>query len=82
MPFIIFYAHLQQISQDYKKIMTAVVAIFMSLYHVMRSCWGLIQVDNFSKWCSALIDRMLRMKMIFDMDDEPEICKHFMDVEE
>jgi len=64
MPFIIYYAHLQQSSEDYKEMMAAVIAILMSLYHVLRTAWGLIQLASFSQWCSVLVQRMWRMGMI------------------
>jgi len=64
MPVIIFYAHLQQISKDYKEMMTAVVALFLSLYHLIRTGWGLIQLAEFSKWTTVLIQRMRRMTMM------------------
>jgi len=66
MPFIIFYAHLQQTSEDYKEMMAAVIAILMSFYHVMRTGFGLIQLASFSKWCSVLIERMWKIKMIHE----------------
>lgn len=37
LPYIIFYAHLQQISSDYKEMMAAVVVILMAIYHIGRT---------------------------------------------
>lgn len=39
-PYIVFYAHLERISSDYKEMMTAVVVILMCIYHMERTIWG------------------------------------------
>jgi len=64
MPFVLIYAILQFISKDYKEMMTAVVGIFVSLYHVTRTAWGLMQLDVFRKWTHGLLQRMEKMDMI------------------
>lgn len=70
MPFIMYYAHLQQRSQDHKEMMTAVVAILTSMYHVLRTIWGIFQLKSFTKWCSVLRKRMGKMNMdtLMDLD--------------
>lgn len=45
LPFIVFYAHLQQISGDYKEMMASVVVILTAAYHISRTIWGLMQLD-------------------------------------
>lgn len=44
LPYIMFYAHLQQISKEYKEMMAAVVVILMAIYHIMRTVFGLRRV--------------------------------------
>lgn len=61
MPFIVFYAHLQLVSQDCKEMMAAVIGILMCLY---RTAWGLVQLDAFSRWCDRLLRRMKKLDMI------------------
>lgn len=68
MPFLLFYTHLQQISNDYKEMMTAVIGLLLCLYHVMRTAWGLLQLRVFSNWCHALIQRMKTLDMIRPRD--------------
>jgi len=64
LPYIIFYAHLQRISSDYKEMMTAVVVILMCMYHVTRTVWGLIQLESYHVWCKDLAERMLTLEMV------------------
>ena len=64
LPYIIFYAHLQRISSDFKEMMTAVVVILMAIYHTFRTIWGLLQLDAYKMWCTDLMKRMLGLKMV------------------
>lgn len=64
LPYIVFYAHLQQISSDYKEMMAAVVVILMALYHICRTIWGLLQLDAFYAWSMDLMKRMAALKMV------------------
>lgn len=71
MPLIIFYAHVQQTSQDYKEMMAAVIAILMSLYHAVRALWGLWKLASFIRWYSVLIQRMWRTGLIDTREKNP-----------
>lgn len=64
LPYIIFYTHLQRISGDFKEMMAAVVVILMSIYHVMRTVSGLMQLDAYHVWCKDMAKRMLTLNMI------------------
>lgn len=64
LPYIIFYAHLQRISGDYKEMMTAVVVILMSIYHMKRTVWGLMQLNEYHTWCVDLMERLIKLDLI------------------
>ena len=64
LPYIMFYAHLQQIAYDYKEMMAAVVVILMAIYHIIRTIWGLMQLDAYHIWCEDMAKRMLILKMV------------------
>jgi len=59
-----FYAHLQQIAYDYKEMMAAVVVILMAFYHIIRTMWGLMQLDAYHIWCKDMAKRMLILEMV------------------
>lgn len=52
MPYIVFYIYLQpRLEQpDYKEMYTAITALVFSLYHLLRTFVGLIQLYHFRKW--------------------------------
>lgn len=49
--FVVAYAMLQALSGDYKEMMTAVIAVMLSLYHIARTAWGLAQLREYVRWC-------------------------------
>ena len=51
LPYLCYYVHLQRMSEDYKEMMAAILAILMCFYHAVRSSWGLIQLRAFHDWC-------------------------------
>ena len=52
MTIVIAYAIIQGISQDFKEMMTAVIAVLLTVYHVARTVWGLAQLNAFRTWCA------------------------------
>ena len=49
---VIVYAYFQGTSGDYKEMMTAVAAIVVTIYHLTRTVWGLVQLHAFRSWCT------------------------------
>lgn len=45
------YAVLQALSGGYKERMTAVIAVVLAIYHIARTLWGLLQLEQYVKWC-------------------------------
>lgn len=41
---VIAYAVLQGMARDYKEMMTAVIAVILTLYYIARTAWGLAQL--------------------------------------
>lgn len=66
MGYILYYAHLQRISKDYKEMMTAVVGILMCIYHVTRTSMGMMQLNVFWNWSTDLVERMKILSLIPD----------------
>lgn len=55
MPLIIVIAYFYnqaRFSGDYKEMMTAIAAVLVSIYHLARTVWGLVQLYWFRKWCA------------------------------
>lgn len=52
MPFIIYYIILQQelADPDFKEMYAAITALVLSVYHLARTIWGLIQLHHFRRW--------------------------------
>lgn len=59
--YIIFYAHLQRISGDYKEMWTAITAAVLCLFNVIRTLWGLLQLYAFSVWSNRALNTLKRM---------------------
>lgn len=64
LPCIVFYAHLQRLSGDFKEMMTSVVVILMAIYHILRTSMGLMQLNAYHARCKDLMKRMLTLKMV------------------
>eukprot|EP00177_Eucheuma_denticulatum_P000168 GFKZ01000299.1.p1 GENE.GFKZ01000299.1~~GFKZ01000299.1.p1 ORF type:complete len:1337 (+),score=160.78 GFKZ01000299.1:66-4013(+) len=55
-PYIIYYIYLQARltpEPDYKELFAAATAAVFSVYHVLRSIWGLYQLHRFRNWAIA-----------------------------
>lgn len=50
--YIVYYAYLQAAltDPDYKELFAAVTAIVLSVYHILRTLWGLYQLYRFREW--------------------------------
>ncbi len=48
--YLIAYAHVQRMAQDYKEMMTAITAVLLCIFHVSRTVWGLLQLRSFRRW--------------------------------
>lgn len=49
--FVIAYAVVQGMSGDYKEMMTAIIAMVFTFYHIARTVWGLVQLRAYMGWC-------------------------------
>ncbi|CAN8066210.1 unnamed protein product [Agarophyton chilense] len=52
MPLILYYIILQQAltEPDYKEMFAGIAALVLSIYHLVRTVWGLVQLYQFRKW--------------------------------
>eukprot|EP00178_Gracilaria_changii_P001540 TRINITY_DN1209_c1_g3_i1.p1 TRINITY_DN1209_c1_g3~~TRINITY_DN1209_c1_g3_i1.p1 ORF type:complete len:1329 (+),score=173.26 TRINITY_DN1209_c1_g3_i1:1164-5150(+) len=52
MPLIIYYIILQQRLEepDYKEMFAGIAALVLSIYHLVRTVWGLVQLYQFRQW--------------------------------
>ena len=69
---VLFYSVVQDAKGDYKEMMAAILALVFSLYHVARTCVGLIQVQAFMKWCVEMKLCMIDIGMKINVDKNPD----------
>lgn len=51
MAVVVGYAVIQGLSGDYKEMMTALIAVVLAFYHIARTIWGLVQLEEYARWC-------------------------------
>lgn len=80
MIFVVSYAVIQGIAGDFQEMMTAISAILLTLYHMARSVWGMLQVNAYKEWCTHTLQCMLSaIGKSFDGDNyEPNLDDDLM----
>lgn len=59
--YVLFYSHVQRMSGDYKEMSAAIAAAVLTLIHILRTMWGLFQLQAFKAWCTRALMCMERM---------------------
>lgn len=73
--YIIFYITAQAKAGDYKEMFAAIVALFFALLHLLRSLWGLWQLELFREWACQSICSLQALGIDYQdsgLEDPPE----------
>lgn len=50
LPFLLYFIHLQRCIGNYTEMGATITAVLLSVFHMARTVWGLIQLQAFKRW--------------------------------
>ncbi len=71
--YVLFYAYLQAVAENFSEMAAALTAAVLSLLHVFRTIWGLFQLSVFTDWTSRALQCLSNMGytiIVHDFDED------------
>lgn len=70
---VIGYSYVQGLAKDFKEMMTGIIALFIAIYHVVRTAWGLIKLCLYRSWCAQTLSCIRAISPRKSMEDDDEV---------
>lgn len=69
--YIVFYALVQLLTREYTEMWTAIAAIRLTVIHIGRTVWGLMQLQAYRVWCVRAAMCIKRIGLYPALADKP-----------